>query len=281
MNNRVNRLVLQQALKLLKKSKERPVFIVSAGRSGSTYLRKMLTGSGKINIPPESGGILPDSFKTYIISNGWEQKVQNVIGAFVSNSEFEYWKLNQSQIESHVETRNKRPLGDLIAEIYNVYGKVHGNNVNRWGDKTPFLIYYLKELQTIFPGAQFIHLVRNPVDVINSRVEHFNESIEKATMRWKSSVGSAKKHTNKFNFLEIRYEDMVSSDSDIQKVFDFLNLGKFDPAFKKAKLNLGDTNLSHHARINDASRKTEFKLSETEIQWIQTKLQKELQYYGY
>jgi len=56
---------------------ESPFFIISPGRSGSTFLRKLLMLDEQINIPPESYECIPKSIKFYILNDSikWKKLV--------------------------------------------------------------------------------------------------------------------------------------------------------------------------------------------------------------
>ena len=70
------------------------------------------------------------------------------------------------EIISHSETRKE------LAENYaGLYLKKQGNPNGRWFDKTPQNIYGVLMLSASFPYSPFIHIHRNPLNVVASLLE--------------------------------------------------------------------------------------------------------------
>ena len=87
---------------------------------------------------------------------------------------------------------------------------------SRWGDKTPYLIFELAMLKKIFPNSRFIHLHRDPKEVVGSRMLNFNESQKVALKRWMFSVEEAYLFKKKYpsDLLEISYKEL-REDSEV------------------------------------------------------------------
>jgi len=54
-------------------------------------------------------------------------------------------------------------FSDLLEVVYRTLARKRGKS--RWGDKTPFNTFNMRELIKAFPNAQFIHIVRDGRDV--------------------------------------------------------------------------------------------------------------------
>ena len=52
--------------------------------------------------------------------------------------------------------------GEAIAAVYEAYAAERGKP--RWGDKTPLYMQHLPLLEQLFPGARFVHLIRDGRD---------------------------------------------------------------------------------------------------------------------
>ena len=78
------------------RSDDTPIFIVSAGRSGSTLLRKLLIQTGYFNIPPESGDFLPSAAKIYIknMFRPWRIKKMKILELIDNTPELKIWDMD-------------------------------------------------------------------------------------------------------------------------------------------------------------------------------------------
>ena len=248
----------------IESSPEKPIFIISASRSGSTFLRKVMVSSGKINIPPESGGIIPRALNKYVEAMDG-QKRQAVVEAFSKSQESKFWAINNSYLDQIRQNSLDVPFGTLMAEFYKAYAHQYMFEGEQWGDKTPYLAYFIPELNLIYPRARFIHILRDPVDVVNSRMTHFNDSLHSALNRWKTAVRSIKKAKN-VELLEVRYDHLQSNGHKIfNQIFRFAGIGNFQADFLTKTMHLGDTHLQHHAMVETNERNTTMIMNQRQI----------------
>ena len=106
-----------------------------------------------------------------------------------------------------------------------------------WVEKTPDNIYMVGSFLHGFPKAKFIHIVRDPRDVVLSLMKR-GHSCESSAAIWLSSVACVYTYRNHDRLLEIRYEDLVlDTDSTMQKVFDFLQIGVWKGRERKPSLD--------------------------------------------
>jgi hypothetical protein len=125
-----------------------------------------------------------------------------------------------------------------------------------WGDKNPFYgenLEILENIEAFFPGAHYIHIIRDPRDVITSLIRKENDegmvwsSFDEALQIWLQHVtyGCAFAAQNPdLNYLEIRYEDLVGNDVEVAKqIFDFLNIDMRDPVINFCEKQLSDRTL--------------------------------------
>jgi len=118
-------------------------------------------------------------------------------------------------------------------------------NKKRFLSKFPKNAIRIPYLSKIFPGSKFIHIIRDPRAVVNSMLKRSKESfsgyfgiplkepnqskkdvVEKHSLQWKQvieEIRRASKNLENENFLEIRYEDLVSStDENLKTITEFL-----------------------------------------------------------
>lgn len=165
------------------------VFIVSCMRSGSTLLRLMLSSHPKITI-------LGDHYSALIhaLLNG--VNIHVVINPIVRKTLLDHVNLIRSLDPAHIKIqallakeRDREFIGVQMHDCYH-------------------------ELGRIFPGAKFIHLVRDPRPVSKSMVKfRFYGNCYFAAKRWLQSVieiDRLREMIPKNNFFEIKYEAFVS-----------------------------------------------------------------------
>jgi len=169
-----------------------PLFIISAGRSGTTLLRSMLVAGGQIAIPPETHiiHILPVKFRAYR-ALGWEDLAKLMIAEFESNPSFGLWDINLAP--AYQKTLNlpedQRSLAKIINEVYLTYAAQKIPNAKMWGDQSPIHTFFYPYISKVFPQAKYIHMLRDGRDVISSMVtKESDQYIKEAVHRWKTSI---------------------------------------------------------------------------------------------
>jgi len=209
-----------------------PVFIIGAGRSGTTLLRSMLVASGQIAIPPETQIIhkLPARFQVRR-GLGWEGLVKSLIPEFESHKHFYLWKSNLASAYTNAMKlpKNERSLAKLIDVIYKTYAAEQFPEATFWGDQSPIHTFFLPNILSIFPNAKFVHLIRDGRDVVASLIKmNGDASLYESIYRWKESIFRVKKMRRKIkdvNYLEVKYEELVSDpETALRKVSDFIGI---------------------------------------------------------
>ena len=272
-----------------------PFFIIGSGRSGNTLLRSILSGNSDISIPPESYRI-PFAIKKFHIFNNrdWEDIVPQVLKEFEDCKEFYTWEIDITDAQKRLENiaDSKRTLSNIFDELFCTYTEKHSPGSKIWGDKTPMNTLYLDWIGTVFPRSKFIHIIRDGRDVASSylKMERYDTILEAAN-RWINSIESAQSFGSKIkeNYIEIRYEELVTKPEDVIKyTCDFLDIdydSKMLDHTKQVK-KLGDTDKEHHSNLSkpissDSVGKWRNNLSESDQESITKLLHKHLQRLGY
>lgn len=209
-----------------------PLFIISAGRSGTTLLRSMLVASGSIAIPPETQIIHNLAIKFNAMQGqGWEGLTKTLIAEFESHHYFKLWSSNLSPVYQTVLhlPKNERSLARLIDEVYKTYADQQFPNALMWGDQSPIHTFYLPYIERIFPDAKYLHLLRDGRDVVASYTQSHGQSyFYEALFKWKESINRVKKLQDKLDyrqFIEIRYESLVNDpELTLQAISQFIGL---------------------------------------------------------
>lgn len=141
-----------------------PLFIIGNPRSGTTLLRLLLTAHAKILIPPECGFVvwLHDKYRDW-------PRTGAGIGKFVEDlvacRKFDTWNLDASSLAASIAAAAPASYAELCRLVYLEFGARQDKHPSIWGDKNNFHTRHLQELEGIFPGALFLHIVRDGRDV--------------------------------------------------------------------------------------------------------------------
>lgn len=219
-----------------------PIILLSPGRSGSTLLQRYLNISKDIIIWGEHGGFIRGLAKTYynFIQDNNSQKLlkkgsENTKAILKSDL-----TINQS-----IEWTNNFSNNDFIDEFRNFIINLLSKGVNpnqRWGFKEiRYGITEMEFLRLLFPQAQFIFIVRNPLDTISSMIfswDHNNwihnkrnninkKILVKYCKRLFGSYESILNFINQENnyFLLIDYEFLnINPFVAVNNIFNFINV---------------------------------------------------------
>ena len=141
---------------------ESPLIVLGVRRSGTTLLRVMLDRNRSLAVPDESY-FVPQLARRH------RGRVDPV--AFVDDLRrlptLVEWGLSPDAVARRL--RSGMTTGDAIAAVFEAYAAERGKA--RWGDKTPLYMQYLPLLERLFPGALYIHLVRDGRDAATSFLE--------------------------------------------------------------------------------------------------------------
>jgi LPS sulfotransferase NodH len=155
----------------------RPVFVISPGRSGSTLLQRYLNSSDDLLIWGEHGGFISKLSEAYFkFANN--QYVQNLLVWGRGNADL--LLSPHTLIEVDIEWTNNFTLDDWRTAYRDLVLRLFTIDVSpssRWGFKE--IRYGEKEirlLKDLFPQAQFIFLVRHPVDTLASMIAAWSQS---------------------------------------------------------------------------------------------------------
>ncbi len=223
------------------KERYRPFFIIGHGRSGSTLLRRILTSHSKLHIPPETFvlGQCIRKYKSLGRRLNWPDLVSLVMSQFEFHPEFHTFEMDLAPLVQrlkHVRPED-RNLAYLFDAFFHHHAKTHGQEFERWGDKTPMnslddatargdrprrigagVPETLERLLVVFPDAQFLHIYRDGCDVVYSGLRGgFFSSIEDAANRWLHVERQTRRFTVRHprQSLGIRYEDLVTRPEEV------------------------------------------------------------------
>lgn len=240
---------------------EHPVFLVGAERSGTTMLRLMLDHHPMIAwlnefeyaVDMVDDGGRPPALGTY---TAW-LKQHRIFGAtgFAIDPEHDY----QGLVHSFLEQRRVREQKRLI-----------GATVHRHFDR----------LLHLFPGARFIHLIRDPRDVAPSVIKMgWAGNVYAACSAWVEAErvwDSIEGELEAERFVQIRYEELLAHpERELTKACGLIGV-EYDPAM----LDFHE-DTSYQPPDASASQRWKKTLSDKQITLIESRCAEILQRRGY
>lgn len=144
--------------------KLRPLFLIGLPKSGTTLVQRLLASHPKIATTDEPWILLP---MTYALKHTGSVSEYGVRSARLS-------------LEALIDAL-PNGIADYHASLRSMtetlYGRLSSPEATFFLDKTPRYHLILDELIDIFPDATFIFILRNPLSVISSIIEHNNGRI--------------------------------------------------------------------------------------------------------
>ncbi|MHC1713905.1 MAG: sulfotransferase [Solidesulfovibrio sp.] len=148
-------------------SRERPIFIIGYERSGTTLIMAMLGCHSNIGIP-EVGWLYPRIYPwrhTYgdlSVAANFRVLVEEMV--FGLNQPFWGMKLNPATAVDEIAAMAREKSFEGVYEAMHRRFLAENGNKPRWGQKTPNNLYFVPQIRTCFPDAQFIFIVRDGRD---------------------------------------------------------------------------------------------------------------------
>lgn len=189
------------------------LFIVGVGRSGTTLLQSMLNAHPEVVFAPESHFI-----KKYIVPqlNGSLPAIGNaekLVELLQADSDFMRLKVDVQALAAQTDFAQPHFMADVFSRALQAHGAER--NALHLGDKDPMNVAYLQHIHKVYPNAYILHIIRDPRDVVLSRIKsdwgkgmpffmhvaeyHFH--IHKVLGEGNTLFGN--------RFLQVHYEDLI------------------------------------------------------------------------
>ncbi len=211
-------------------------FIVGAPRSGTTLMRRILTASPRLHIPPETKvmGQVVEQWKKYQ-NLSWPDLVTLALGTFSTHNRKDHFDLDFYELFLRIKKwkSSDRNLAAVIDAIVRYHAEVHNVDCFRWADKSPGHSTAMEEILQAFPDARFIHMQRDGVDSIASwKARGLDDSLEITARRWATYGKTVREFGLRHPGLVhvVRYEQLVEQpEKVVSAACDFLGL-HYDPS---------------------------------------------------
>jgi Sulfotransferase family len=202
-----------------------PFFIVGSGRCGTTLLRLILCSHSRIHIPVETN-FIEDLVRELPLTRQLTPDEAGRAVAIISNHRrWSYMEIPAEEFRRWAAELEAPTVADIINLIYRHQLKSVGKQ--RFGDKTPYYIRIIPQLAALYPGAKFIHLIRDGRDVAISFIDaNFSRYYERDGFLWTEAMRLRQKYLNSryaAQILEVRYEDLVAGlETTVRRVCEFI-----------------------------------------------------------
>jgi len=193
-------------------------FIVGAPRSGTTLVQAIIGSHPRITIPPET-----DFFDRYRMPGAashsdsvWNEWLERWLGS-------ERWR--DQQLDQSEFRRRARATDRSERAVFLVFAEMIADRTGRRrvGEKSPNHFKSVEHIAGVFPGAKFIHVIRDPRDVVASRLcagyTEFRSTLRHA-QGWRRAAQKHFELTRTMpakRYTEVRYEDVVSDTEGVAR----------------------------------------------------------------
>lgn len=193
------------------------LFIVGSGRSGNTLMRRLLMERSDLYIPPETY-VLKRVADRRISGRGlkWSAFVELVMASFEYHPEFSTLTagtLRDLAEQTKACDKRKRSAQTILLAYYQWLAQQTYAPTTWIGDKTPLNTLHLGRIANLLPGAYYIYLLRDGVDVtVSYKNAGIYPSMETAALRWQRSHlcwQTFKTRIPPERRIDIRFEDFI------------------------------------------------------------------------
>ncbi|RRJ84537.1 sulfotransferase family protein [Aestuariirhabdus litorea] len=258
------------------KNDSRPVFIVGAPRSGTTLLQYMLRSHPNLSLPTgESHFFIP----LFTHAERWGDLAQaGQVKALLAemyrrsaeflDTDLHGLRFDIDSLSDEIVTQGLVTVPDIIDFIYTKNAK--GEGKQRWGDKTPYYVFHMPTILQMFPGAQFVHLIRDGRDCALSLIDRKDDfgvyNLHFAGRYWKEYVDRGRESGAQLpdgSYLEVKYEELISQPKlSVAKILAFLGEQYHTDVieFRKSSLAPEESKTPLLSRSIDAANKEKWRL---------------------
>ena len=218
------------------------LFVVGCPRSGTTLLQRMLDGHPLLAVANDSH-FIPRCLETHVphlvrqATGGVDVPltptlVRGVVGYH------RYHRLGLDALQGRAAARDVSSYRDFVSALYDRFAARQGKPLG--GEKTPDYVRRLPLLGGLFPGAHFVHIIRDGRDVALSVMSWANRRkgpgklelweaspLATSALWWAWQVGSGCRDGRALpgRYLEVHYERLVVRPEDeLRRITSFLHI---------------------------------------------------------
>ena len=209
-----------------------PFFIIGSGRSGTTLLRMILASHSQLTIPPETWYLLRLGELLDVRRRLTPDEVDRVVQIMTNHYRWPDMNFAVSDFRREVAELDAPHVHDIVEVVYQKH--LDREHKHRWGDKTPGYIEIVPQLASLFPGAKFIHFVRDGRDVAKSfqALQWSGRWLHDNTREWVEAMDYNERWVHSelsAQIFQARYEDLVlDTEKTVREICKFLG-EQFEP----------------------------------------------------
>src|SRR5262249_40741077 len=210
--------------------------VVGFPESGTTLVHQMMDAHSRLAVAPEVHWIT-DYFDT---PSGWNVEglfAWPLLAKWVDQKKFQAFAIDGEQLKEIIAPDELVPCPVFLSRIFELYGKVKGKELV--GSHTPEYVGFIPTLNTFWPQAKFIHLIRDGRDVCLSflkgkdlplpRLATWTEDpVTTMALWWMRKVQRGREAGRSLKpdlYYELRYEALVARpEEEAARLCDFLGV---------------------------------------------------------
>ena len=226
-----------------------PFFVVGCVRSGTTLLRNLLRNHPNLWCSEET------QYYRWGDAFGMPGFMNQVGRSPLMKRHRQIDGVDEERFQELLALARSRK--DLLERFANEYLRVKGAPDGRWFDKSPQNVYGIPLLMHDFPGAKFVHIVRNPLNVVASLIIGkviAAPNVVAAANYWREAVAIVNTCKPMLGdaLHEFRYEDLVADpQGETARLVAFLGE---DPSLLEFTHDVHGEKDQHRATLTDADR---------------------------
>jgi hypothetical protein len=215
------------------KRAEPPVFVVGMNGSGTSMLTESLGRHSKLYAFPGETRMIPhyidirEKFGDLEDDENFQRLWRYVVSSAPDFEIFNGGKIPELPSNWRYFPRD---LPTILDAVFRQFAMSSGKQ--RWCEKSPNNSEHIVTLSRLFPGARFVHIIRDGRDCAASTNRRQYRNPELAIYRWRHVVAEARRQALQIpgRYIELRYEDLTEQPDDwMKKICEFLSLD-FEPA---------------------------------------------------
>lgn len=216
----------------MKKEQKQIVFLTYIARSGSTYLSKLLSEYDDVGVTIE--GDLPDGLKGRDLFEVNESgELDPALDCVYSNPKFREWSVERAKLKSRLLEHNNLPLdfNRLLTVVLDLY--FENNHAKIFVYKCAIYRAHMDRMRTMFPGAKFILLLRDPRAIFRSQKRSLHSETKRpmqsnpvaTALNFKKTVTTARDHKRNEWLHILKYEDLIpNTNEEMASLLKFLGV---------------------------------------------------------
>ncbi len=221
---------------------QRPVFVTGSERSGTTLVMSILGCLPRIAVP-EVTWYYP-RFRPYLFTYGNLTENSNfrvLVDEMVHGLRKPYFGMvvNPATFATEINDRalaQEQSFAGIFSAMLGYYAD--SQDKPRWGEKTPYNLFYIEQILADFPNAQIVFITRDGRDASAEflQASFGPTNIYAAAELWREGQQAVKpwrKNLSPDQWYDISYEDLVRKPgAEIKKLCEFLNEDYSDDLLK-------------------------------------------------